>query len=164
MSSAVAVAAMQCPLCGSMLGASERMPTGRYSCPICAPTAEEARQGWLPIRTPIAVVAAIGVRPGMRLAMQANPWLAARPNGDPVSRIAKCECGQSFTQTQLSERFMLMVERQGRRALDLVTRQIPDYFVPVHCPKCERIDLGHATRLADLQRRDALDTRHEAAD
>lgn len=82
-------------------------------------------------------------------------------NGRPIIRQAVCECGKSFTQCQLSERFMAIVERRGGRALELMRRDVPDYFVPVHCPPCERIDLGQSQRRTSYL--DYLD-RPEAAD
>lgn len=81
--------------------------------------------------------------------MGRNPLFSHDENAKPIRRERTCECGKRFTQTLLSERFLSMCERQGRRCIDLVTQQVPGFFVPVHCPHCERIDLGHAARLAD---------------
>lgn len=81
--------------------------------------------------------------------------------GKPVTRPKVCECGASFTQRLLSERFMAIVERRGHKALALMREQVPDYFVPVHCPKCERTDLGMQARRASytnyLERDEAAD-------
>lgn len=66
-------------------------------------------------------------------------------DGTPVTRDAQCECGQMFRQQQLSPAWLEWVERVARnprRAIQAIQRQIPDYYVPVHCPPCERIDIG----------------------
>lgn len=79
--------------------------------------------------------------------------------GNAITRTRTCECGRRFTQRLLSARFLEIVEGQSKGALAAVRRDIPDYFVPVHCPPCERRDLGHAARRADFRRTD-----QEAAD
>ncbi len=68
-----------------------------------------------------------------------------------TKRDVKCECGQEFTQFQLSEAFMHVVESNGKGALAAVLRDIPDLYVPVHCPKCERLDLGRSARIAEAR-------------
>jgi hypothetical protein len=65
-----------------------------------------------------------------------------KPRRVYVTRGAVCECGTGFTQRHLSARFLSMCEKwNGGGALRAVERQIPGFFVPVHCPKCERRDL-----------------------
>lgn len=64
-----------------------------------------------------------------------------------VERSRTCECGRSFSQRLLSARFLTAVERRGQRAMDMLREQIPDYYVPVHCPPCERIDLGRRAQV-----------------
>lgn len=71
--------------------------------------------------------------------------------GAPITRERSCECGARFTQTLLSERFLAIVERQSKRAIDAVTRDVPGYYVPKHCPPCERRDLGHNARLHEAR-------------
>lgn len=66
-----------------------------------------------------------------------------------VTRERDCECGKRFTQHQLSEAFMLLAEGKSKRAAQLVARQIPELFVPVHCPRCEHIDLRRQAQLDD---------------
>lgn len=69
-----------------------------------------------------------------------------------VTRGAVCECGAGFTQRHLSARFLTMCERwNGGGALRAVQRQIPDFFVPVHCPKCERHQLGLESRRVEYR-------------
>lgn len=67
--------------------------------------------------------------------------------GDPIERDRTCECGRVFTQRLLSERFMAMAEKHSPRAAQLIMQQIPDLFVPVHCPHCERVELGRQARI-----------------
>ena len=74
------------------------------------------------------------------------PMFSADGNGQPITRNRTCECGRSFEQTLLSERFLEIVERHSGRAIQMLTQQIPGFFVPVHCPACERKDLGFQAR------------------
>lgn len=67
-------------------------------------------------------------------------------NGVEITRQRTCECGRRFSQNLLSAQFLAIAERQSRHAIDAITRQIPDYFVPVHCPPCESRDLGMQSR------------------
>jgi hypothetical protein len=69
--------------------------------------------------------------------------------GQPVERQATCACGRTFTQSLLATRELEAAERLG--VLDRVLRQIPDGFVPVHCPPCERRDLSHQARIDDAR-------------
>lgn len=64
-----------------------------------------------------------------------------------VERKRRCECGREFTQRQLTERFVEIAEGYSTRAVALLRAQIPDFFVPVHCPSCERRDLGRQARM-----------------
>lgn len=68
-------------------------------------------------------------------------------NGHPIRRDRTCECGRSFTQTLLSERFLTIVEKA--RVMERFKRDVPGFYVPVHCPACERVDLGRAARIAE---------------
>lgn len=86
-----------------------------------------------------------------------DPTFAKDASGKPISRERLCECGTRFRQRLLSERFMLIVEKQGKAALELMRREIPDYFVPVHCPKCERRDIGMSARRSAFRLMDAAD-------
>ncbi len=84
--------------------------------------------------------------------MGLDPMFRRDDTGKPVARDAKCECGREFTQRQLSERFLEIVEKQSRNAMQTLRKQIPDFFVPVHCPRCERRDLGRQANLEDARR------------
>jgi hypothetical protein len=72
--------------------------------------------------------------------------------GNPIVRDARCECGRSFTQTLLSERFLAIVDRQSPRAMAIFREQIPEFFVPVFCPACERKDIGYHARKDEFNR------------
>lgn len=78
--------------------------------------------------------------------MGRDPMFSHGADGEPVTRKAKCECGRGFTQRLLSERFLTIVEAHSRRAIEFTAKQIPGFFVPVHCPACERMDLGMQAR------------------
>lgn len=75
--------------------------------------------------------------------------LGADPMFSGAVRERTCECGRRFAQRQLSERFMLIVERRSKQTAALLARQIPELYVPVHCPACERRDIGHQASLDD---------------
>lgn len=82
-------------------------------------------------------------------------------------RDATCECGKPFEQRQLTERFMSVVEKFGAGAIQAMTRDVPDLFVPVHCPSCERRDIGRHARLHEFRRvepRPSFGERDHAAD
>ena len=79
--------------------------------------------------------------------MQGNPAFAHDTAGNVMTRQRSCECGRKFTQVLLSERFYNIIAKRGQRALDMFNRQIPGGYVPVHCPSCERRDLGRQARL-----------------
>jgi hypothetical protein len=87
----------------------------------------------------------------MAATLRGDPMFSHDAAGNPIIREAACECGRRFMQTLLSERFLSIAERQSARAIAAVTEQIPGFFVPVHCPKCERIDLGHTARVAEAR-------------
>ncbi len=78
---------------------------------------------------------------GMASLLDRDPMFGRGADGEPKTRERTCECGQRFTQRQLSERFLTIVEGFSAKAIAAVTRQIPDFFVPVHCPRCERVDV-----------------------
>lgn len=97
--------------------------------------------------------------------MRHNPWFAHDANGDPITRERSCECGVRFTQRLLSERFFRVIQNQGKRCLELFEKQIPQGYVPVHCPKCERRDIGHQARVDGIRSiPDTYVEKHEAAD
>lgn len=79
--------------------------------------------------------------------VQHDRMFAHDADGKAISRTRTCECGRSFPQRLLSERFLAIVERQGKRAFDLFTKQVPGFYVPVHCPPCERVDLRRGLEL-----------------
>lgn len=73
-----------------------------------------------------------------------NTMFAVHPAGHEkagltIDRPRTCDCGQSFTQMLMATRELEAVERMGHMKKFLA--QIPDLFVPVHCPKCERKQL-----------------------
>lgn len=72
-------------------------------------------------------------------------------DGSVNVRESRCECGAAFEQTQLSARFMRIVEKCGEGAVAALLRDIPEIYVPVHCPPCERRDLGRAARIAEAR-------------
>jgi hypothetical protein len=82
----------------------------------------------------------------------ADGWFAVDVNGNVVTRERVCECGRAFTQQLVSARMVRLVERRGARAVEAFVAQIPDGYVPVHCPACERVDIGFWARRADLRR------------
>jgi hypothetical protein len=76
----------------------------------------------------------------LAMLLERDPMFANDDDGNPIHRERMCECGRRFMQRLLSERFLSIAEKA--RAIDLVTKQIPGFFIPVHCPACERRDLG----------------------
>lgn len=97
-------------------------------------------------------------------AMGRDRMFATTTDGKPITRESKCECGQRFVQRLLSERFLEIVERSSRTAMAVMERQVPGFYVPVHCPPCERQDLGRQARVADLRLLPSHHERPEAAD
>lgn len=75
-----------------------------------------------------------------------DPTFALDEKGDPITRERKCLCGRSYTQRLVSSRLMRLVETRGDSGFAAFTKQIPDGYVPVHCPSCERRDLERQTR------------------
>lgn len=67
--------------------------------------------------------------------------------GQTIERRKVCECGAAFTQMQMAMRELEALERMGQIARFL--KQVPEAFVPVHCPKCERHQLTLHARLAE---------------
>lgn len=134
---------MPCPLCSRVLTSADQTRDGRFHCPICAPTSKEAQHGWL---SRPRVATAPKVKPvGPAQPYADDPMFAKNRAGEPITRERTCECGKPFTQRQLSAHFCEIVEKVG--GMNAVMRQIPDLFVPVHCPPCERRDLGRQATL-----------------
>lgn len=97
--------------------------------------------------------------------MQRDRMFAVDEQGHPITRERTCECGRKFTQRLLSERFMEIVERHSKRAMDVFLKQVPGFYVPVHCPPCEDRDLGRMARKVELSREPQRDwTEPVAAD
>lgn len=136
---------MACPLCGRVLTSVDRTTDGRFHCPACSPTSKEAQYGWHPRPRVASVLAKKPKPPGAEHPFADDPMFAKNAAGEPITRARTCECGASFTQRQLSAHFCEIVEKAG--GIRAVMRQIPDLFVPVHCPPCERKDLGRQQRL-----------------
>lgn len=70
-----------------------------------------------------------------------NTMFAVHPAGHEkagmtVEREQTCRCGRVYTQSLLSNRELEAAARMG--VLDRMVRQIPDGYVPVECPACER--------------------------
>lgn len=72
--------------------------------------------------------------------------------GGFVTRDATCQCGKQFTQCIMAAKALESLERQGK--VEVVAKQIPGFWLPVHCPTCERIDLAHQARLDESRARD----------
>lgn len=70
-------------------------------------------------------------------------WWAKDADGKTITRERTCECGHTYTQHLLGPRFLGMAERHSMGAVDAVMRDVPDLFVPVHCPPCERRAITH---------------------
>lgn len=90
-----------------------------------------------------------------------SPMFAKDAQGRPITRDRTCLCGRRYTQGLLSERFLAMIERAGTKAQQAFARQVPDFYVPVECPRCERRAIGHEARKAGEP---FFVTRSEAAD
>lgn len=95
-------------------------------------------------------------------AATSSDWFARDEHGATRERTRTCECGRAFKQFLLSERFCALCERRGITAM--VEAQIPGGYVPVHCPRCERVDIGRRARLDAAQYPPDYTERHEAAD
>jgi hypothetical protein len=133
---------MFCPFCSRELTDANAVKGGRYSCPDCAKTSKEAEYGWLPrAQAPRVTVAPDDKADGLTH-ISRSKMFAHDVHGNPISRDSSCECGRRFSQHQLSARFMGLAEGKSQRAAQLVAAQCPGLFVPVHCPACERLDLG----------------------
>jgi hypothetical protein len=169
------IVVMRCPLCGNGLTAVDQLTDGRFRCGLCSANSAEAKRGWLPrsaieaTRARIRASVSPDARRGEPTPIGDDPMFAKNAAGQVITREAVCECTAPFTQIMLSERFMSLVERAGPGALSAVMREIPGLYVPVHCPKCERVDLGHAGRIGDArasapQNRDLFVERQHAAD
>lgn len=79
--------------------------------------------------------------------LRADRMFAHNDKGERIERARKCLCGRDYAQSLLSTDFMALVESRGQHAVDVFVRQIPDMYVPVFCPVCERHDIGnHAKR------------------
>lgn len=65
-------------------------------------------------------------------------WLARNEKGDVITRSAQCECGNLFQQSMLNPAFIDSSPGVAREFM----RQIPDGWVPIFCPSCERKDLA----------------------
>lgn len=134
------ISSMPCPLCGAVL--AERGPTGRFHCAACFATSEESRRGWIPRARRIAPDGTVvGGLTSLAAAIAGDKTFGLGADGKQITRERTCECGQRFTQIQLSERFLTIAETFSAQAIAAVTRQIPGFYVPVHCPRCERVDL-----------------------
>lgn len=152
---------MPCPFCARDLTTEHDVGGGRYSCPDCTRDGSEiAKKGWLPAaKNPIRRDADNAAR----LTRDPTSWFAkSQKTGATIERVSTCECGTTFTQALLSARFLAAIEARSAKALELVRRQIPNYYVPVHCPRCERIDLGRQAAVSE--HRSNFGERDEAAD
>jgi hypothetical protein len=79
--------------------------------------------------------------------------LQHRTDGTPVTRAMTCVCGQPFTQSILSERYLGSLERMGK--VEAVARQLPGFWLPKYCPPCERKDLALEARRIEVPHRGA---------
>lgn len=91
-----------------------------------------------------------------------DPMFGRTAEGMLIERERACECGRRFTQHILSERFMRIVEQQSKHAAELVTKQVPGLWIPVHCLSCERRDLGHQATIDESRRLSAANAHVDA--
>lgn len=77
-----------------------------------------------------------------------SPYFSKDAAGRPITRERACVCGRPYVQALLSDRVLKMVERRGPDAVRKFMAQIPELYVPVECPTCERRSLGHEARKA----------------
>lgn len=72
----------------------------------------------------------------------------ATQDGEEVTRDMQCDCGRKFTQRLLSARFLAAARHNadvlGTEAA--IDRDIPEHWVPVFCPRCERRQLALEAR------------------
>jgi hypothetical protein len=83
-----------------------------------------------------------------------NTMFAVYPSGHEkagqlIERETTCECGRNFSQTLLAARELEAAERMG--VIGRILAQIPDCYVPVHCPPCERQDLTYQARIDEAR-------------
>lgn len=74
-----------------------------------------------------------------------NPftWIEKDANGGEVTQRAKCGCGKEYTQWKIAFRFVeSLAEGRGAHAAKMFLDCIPNGWVPVFCPTCERRDLN----------------------
>lgn len=155
---------MSCPFCSRDLTAANAVKDGRYSCPDCAKTSREAEYGWLPRAQAPRLGASVVEQARGLTHVTRTKWFALDAQGNPITRDRTCECGRRFAQSQLSARFMEMAERQSKRAAALVFAQCPGLFVPVHCPECERRDIGRQASIDEMPHYSPpFGERHDAA-
>ena len=66
-------------------------------------------------------------------------------------RTATCDCGRTFEQRRVDERWMdaLATHRSGAAAA--IARTIPELYVPRFCPRCERKQLTLEAQLAAVR-------------
>jgi hypothetical protein len=71
--------------------------------------------------------------------------------GALIERTSTCECGATFVQMQLSAAFLETMERKSPAIVEAFVRQTPGFWVPTHCPPCERKDITHLAHLAEIR-------------
>jgi hypothetical protein len=86
--------------------------------------------------------------------LQNDPMWAVDDAGRPITREMQCACGRAFTQRKLSERFLRVVAAAGARSSAVFTQQIPDGWLPLWCPPCERNDLGNRAKVDAMRRQE----------
>ena len=67
--------------------------------------------------------------------------------GGFVQRQSTCCCGKEFTQSIMAATALESLERQGK--IDIIAKQIPGFWLPKHCPPCERKDLALEARRSE---------------
>lgn len=73
-----------------------------------------------------------------------NPftWIEVK-DGHEVTRRNTCGCGKEYTQWQISFRFVeSLAQGRGEKCAKMFLDCIPNGWVPVFCPSCERRDLN----------------------
>ncbi len=80
-------------------------------------------------------------------AISEDQIFARSKSGYRIGREATYECGRPFKQRMVSARFLGIVDKLG--AMTRFRKQVPELYVPVHCPPCERKDLTYSARISE---------------
>jgi hypothetical protein len=75
--------------------------------------------------------------------------------GQLIERRATCQCGSEFAQMQLSASWLSTMERRNPQIVQAFAQQTPGFWVPAHCPPCERKDLTLRAQIDEARSRSA---------